>query len=155
MALSDPRSRVTSDVFTLVQGDCYFCVEAAKSIIYHECWCTHFTSIRKEFVHVSKKTSNRKWTADTPHHTIGEKRGKRRKGKRAVINMTIKEIWSRRWGSKSRRKKREIISSLIFSLHLPIPSSSIHGYKEKTFLNYQQNWNSGIVAFSLSAQGAF
>lgn len=56
-------------------------------------------------VREEEETSNRRWTADMPHHAIWEERGKRRKGKWAVINMAIKEIWSGRWGSKSRRRR--------------------------------------------------
>lgn len=56
---------------------------------------------------------------------------------------------------KEHKEKREGISSLIFSLrptvHPPILSSSINGYKEKDILYYQQNWNSATAAFNLSA----
>lgn len=48
MAALVSRSRVASDVFTLMWGDCYFCTELDNSIIHRRCWCTHFTSGRME-----------------------------------------------------------------------------------------------------------
>lgn len=127
-----PRSRVANDVFTLVWGDCYFCAEPDNSIIHCGCWCTHFTSIEGGgavscswcVFHVCMSTVCMHlyarvlcaWedppTADellTCQATQRErKRG--RKGKGAVINMAIKEIWSGRWGSKSRgRRGKELV----------------------------------------------
>lgn len=109
MAMPVPRSRVGSDVFTRARGDCYFCVEPTSSIIHYRCWCTHFTSKGSSVVHTYPEEDLQQkmncW--HTTPHTGWEKRGS---GSEAVTNMVIKEIWSGRWGSKSRgRRGKDLI----------------------------------------------
>lgn len=101
------RSPVACDVFTLVLGDCYFCMEPDNSIIHCGCWCTHFTSLRKGAgvcfqrvpcvrVYVSIWACTHVWgdfqqKMNCWHATPNrEERSKRWKGKGAVINMAIK-----------------------------------------------------------------
>lgn len=111
MAMPVPRSRVGSDVFTRARRDCYFCVEPTSSIIHYRCWCTHFTSKGSSVVHkYPEEDLQQKMNCwHTTPHTGWEKRGS---GREAVTNMVIKEIWSGRWGSKSRGRRGKELTCL-------------------------------------------